>query len=131
VSPQPAREILEKLDELHASATPMWIFDQRSLAFLEVNEAAIRQYGYSRSQFLKMTILDIRPFNDVSKVLQNAVRGRAASGEIWTHRRKNRSVFLVRISSRLVSFRGQDAELVSAEEMAARSCEQESATTQL
>jgi PAS domain S-box-containing protein len=103
----------------------MWIFDQRSLAFLEVNEAAIRQYGYSRSQFLKMTILDIRPLDDVSKVLQNALRAHATFGEVWSHRRKNRTVFSARIVSRLVIFRGQDAELVSAEEVADPSCEQE------
>ena len=40
---------------------PMWAFDPETLAFLDVNEAAVRHYGYSREEFLSMTILDIRP----------------------------------------------------------------------
>ena len=125
MSSKPARKILEILDEFYSSPTPMWIFDQRSLAFLEVNEAAVRQYGYSRAQFLKMTILDIRPFEDVSKVLQNALRAHATFGEVWSHRRKDHSVFQVRIISRLVIFRGHDAELVSAQEVTAPSGDRE------
>ena len=40
---------------------PMWVYDRKTLAFLDVNEAAIAKYGYSRQEFLKMTIVDIRP----------------------------------------------------------------------
>src|SRR5690348_17085340 len=43
---------------------PMWVYELSSLAFLEVNEAAIRHYGYSRSEFLAMRISDIRPIED-------------------------------------------------------------------
>ena len=39
---------------------PMWVFDRETLAFLDVNEAAVQQYGYSRLQFLRMTIVEIR-----------------------------------------------------------------------
>ena len=49
--------------------TPMWVFDTRTFAFLAVNDAAVRQYGYSREQFLSMTILDIRPVADVVPLL--------------------------------------------------------------
>lgn len=125
---QRAREILDRLDEFHSSATPMWVFDQRSLAFLEVNEAATRQYGYSRQQFLKMTILDIRPHADVPKLLHNALHAHATFGDIWTHRKKDGTVFEVRIVSRLVIFLGHDAELVSAQEVPAPSTEQEIST---
>ena len=125
MSPKAARKVLEILDEFYSSPTPMWIFDQRSLAFLEVNEAAVRQYGYSREQFLKMTILDIRPFEDVSKVLKTALREHATFGEVWSHRRKDRSVFPVRIISHLVIFRGHEAELVSAQEVTAPSRDRE------
>jgi PAS domain S-box-containing protein len=40
---------------------PMWIYDLETLAFLEVNEAAISHYGYTREEFLQMTLKDIRP----------------------------------------------------------------------
>ena len=128
VNSQPAREILDRLDEFHSSATPMWVFDQHSLAFLEVNDAATRQYGYSRQQFLKMTILDIRPHADVPKLLHSALHPHATFGDIWRHRKKDGTVFEVRIVSRLVIFLGHDAELVSAQEVAATSTEQETST---
>src|SRR3954471_9214813 len=44
---------------------PMWVVDANTLAFLEVNEAAIRLYGYSREEFLKMSAEQIRPQEDV------------------------------------------------------------------
>jgi PAS domain S-box-containing protein len=48
---------------------PMWLFDAETLAFLEVNNAAIENYGYSREEFLQMTILDIRPQEDVVRLI--------------------------------------------------------------
>src|SRR5689334_6926320 len=48
---------------------PMWTFDPDSYAFLDVNEASIRHYGYTRQQFLKMTIKDIRPPEDVPRLV--------------------------------------------------------------
>ena len=44
---------------------PMWVFDVHTLAFLDVNDAAVAHYGYSREEFLRMTIADIRPSNDL------------------------------------------------------------------
>jgi PAS domain S-box-containing protein len=44
---------------------PMWAYDLETLTFLAVNDAAIRHYGYSREEFLSMTIADIRPAEDV------------------------------------------------------------------
>jgi hypothetical protein len=43
----------------------MWVFDISTLGFIAVNEAAVRHYGYSRNEFLSMTILDIRPSEDM------------------------------------------------------------------
>jgi PAS domain S-box-containing protein len=50
-----------------ANPQPMFVFDLETLSFLDVNDAAVRHYGYSREEFLKMTILDIRPPYDVRK----------------------------------------------------------------
>ncbi len=47
---------------------PLWVYDVESLAFVEVNEAAIQHYGYSREQFLSMTIADIRPPEDIESL---------------------------------------------------------------
>ena len=47
-----------------ANPQPMWVFDVETLAFLAVNDAAVRHYGYSRDEFLDMSIMDIRPAED-------------------------------------------------------------------
>lgn len=56
------------------SPHPMWVFDQETLAFLEVNDAAVRRYDYTREEFLGMTILDIRPVEDVQMLVNIALR---------------------------------------------------------
>ena len=50
---------------------PMWIYDRETLRFLDVNDAAIAKYGYSRDEFLAMTIKDIRPKEEVPGLLEN------------------------------------------------------------
>ena len=47
---------------------PMWVYDLATLRFLAVNDAAVRHYGYSRSEFLDMTIKDIRPAEDLKRL---------------------------------------------------------------
>ena len=51
---------------------PMWVYDVETLGFLAVNDAAVRHYGYSREEFLAMTITDIRPPEDVPALLADA-----------------------------------------------------------
>jgi hypothetical protein len=52
------------------SPLPKWLYDAETLRFLDVNEAAVREYGYSRDEFLTMTIKDIRPPEDVPALLE-------------------------------------------------------------
>jgi len=52
--------------------TPMWIYDIETLVFLEVNDAAIAHYGYSKTEFLNMTLENIRPPEDMS-ALRSAI----------------------------------------------------------
>ena len=47
---------------------PMWVYDLATLAFLAVNQAAVNKYGYTRDEFLGMTIADIRPAGDVDRL---------------------------------------------------------------
>ena len=58
----------EQRRELLFSANPyaMWIYDCESLRFLEVNDAAVKTYGYSPEEFRQMTLVDIRPAEDVA-----------------------------------------------------------------
>ncbi len=77
---------------------PMWIYDSDSLAFLEVNETAIRSYGYSKEEFLAMTLRDIRPPEDIPKLLA-VVRGSPRSDHpgVWRHWRKDGSEIEVEV----------------------------------
>ena len=111
--------LISNLDTLafETAATPMWIYDVKSLAFLAVNEAAIRRYGYSRDEFLAMTILDIRPPEDVIAILRETLgAGRHNSDqERWRHRTRAGKLIEVEITSREVIFNGHQAEIVAAE----------------
>jgi PAS domain-containing protein len=53
---------------------PVWVYDLQSLAILDVNPSAIRSYGYSREEFLCLTIRDIRPPEDVLAMLESAAK---------------------------------------------------------
>jgi PAS domain S-box-containing protein len=63
------QRIVDKLDPhegryrmlVESSPLPMWVFDARTLRYLAVNDAAVRLYGYSRDEFLGMTVEDLRP----------------------------------------------------------------------
>ncbi len=95
-------------------AHPMWVFDPETLAFLEVNEAAIRQYGYSRSEFLQMTIRDIRPPEDVSDLVRDDRAKGVATAATWRHKTRNGVIVKVAITSWQVTYGGKLAELVLA-----------------
>jgi PAS domain S-box-containing protein len=70
---------------------PMWVYDLQTLAFLDVNDAAVAHYGYSLEEFLKMTVEDIRPREDIPGLLatlSNAECGYTYSGSS-RHRKKD------------------------------------------
>jgi PAS domain S-box-containing protein len=98
---------------------PMWIYDLQTLRFLEVNEAATIKYGYSREEFLAMTLKDIRPAEDVPALLQNIRE--APSGfdraRVWRHRLKDGGEIHVDIVSHTLDYRGVDAKLVCARDV--------------
>src|SRR5437870_12862038 len=66
---------------------PMWVYNLETLRFLAVNEAAVRHYGYSRDEFLAMTVRDIRPPEDIPSLLENVanVRGGLDEAGTWRH----------------------------------------------
>ena len=96
---------------------PMWVFDRATRAFLEVNNAAIEQYGYSREEFLALTIDDIRPEGEKqrlhARVAAVSPDGRERLGT-WVHLRKNGVPIAVDITSQSLNYNGRDAQLVVA-----------------
>ncbi|MGA2314576.1 MAG: PAS-domain containing protein [Xanthobacteraceae bacterium] len=53
-----------------SNPVPMWVHDHERLRFLAVNEAAVAHYGYSREQFLAVTVRDIRPLEERERFIQ-------------------------------------------------------------
>ena len=101
---------------------PMWVYALESLAFLEVNDAAIHQYGYSRDEFLSMTIKDIRPAEDIPDLLENISRitdGLDEAG-VWRHQKKDGTLIEVEIISHVLLWTGKQAELVLANNITER-----------
>ncbi len=103
------------------NSQPMWTYDRATLAFLAVNTAAVHLYGYTRDEFLAMTIADIRPQEDVA-ALRKAVaavdRG-YTSPHSWRHTKKNGTVIQVEITSHTIDFNGRSAEMVMARDLTA------------
>jgi diguanylate cyclase (GGDEF)-like protein/PAS domain S-box-containing protein len=88
---------------------PMWVYDDRSLRILAVNDPAIAHYGYSRTQFLLMKVGDLEPAPE-SGATGMAAAPSDASGHLQ-HRRKDGSVILVDIAVFPTSFGGSPAQL--------------------
>lgn len=100
----------------------MWIYDFHSLAFLDVNEAAVAHYGYTRDEFLKMRITDIRPPEDVARLLASLsdVRPDLQNSGEWRHQLKDGQLIDVQIASHILDFAGRKAVLVVAQDITAR-----------
>ena len=94
---------------------PMWIYDESTLRFLAVNDAAVSQYGYSADQFLSMTIKDIRPPSE-SPLLDTHLRGSATVSVSlpWQHRKKDGSIIEAEVSGASIQFGGRAARLILA-----------------
>ncbi len=99
----------------------MWVFDAETLHFLAVNEAAVDDYGYTREEFLGMTLKDIRPPDELPRFNEPVSRLPSLSGRTtWRHRKKDGAIIDVEIRSHQVTFEGRRARLVIAQDVTAR-----------
>jgi PAS domain S-box-containing protein len=97
-----------------SNPNPMWVYDHATLRFLAVNNAAIVKYGYSREEFLALSITDLRTPEDLPPLhaaLARIGEGYDESGP-WRHRRKDGTIILVYIISHLIEFEGRKARMV-------------------
>ncbi|WGR73052.1 MULTISPECIES: EAL domain-containing protein [unclassified Bradyrhizobium] len=94
---------------------PMWVFDPETMSFLNVNDAAVRHYGYSREQFLKMSVRDLWPEDEWAshtEVLQETSET-CQSEQHWRHVKADGSEICVLTFGRRLTFDGRDAYLVA------------------
>ncbi len=106
-----------------ANPLPMWVYDAKTLRFLAVNEAAVRHYGYTGQEFLAMTITDIRPREDIDKLLGNLQSSGGPGSPVpgtWRHRKKDGTLIDVEITAGKVMFEGRQAALVLSHDVTER-----------
>jgi PAS domain S-box-containing protein len=101
---------------------PMWVYDLETLRFLAVNKAAIQCYGYTRKEFLSMTIKDIRPAEEITALLAavKSVSGELDDAGTWRHRKKDGTVIDVEITTHSIIFAERRAEIVLANDITER-----------
>lgn len=103
---------------------PIWVYDSETLRFLAVNEAALELYGYSRDEFLRLTIKDIRPPSEVPALLRSLAENSREAGSrvfgVFNHRKKDGTPIEVEVASSGVVFSGREARLVLAMDVTER-----------
>jgi PAS domain S-box-containing protein len=93
---------------------PMWVYDQETLVFLAVNDAAIHHYGYSREEFLQMCLRDIRPAEDVPLLLANRQDEGHRDVGVVRHRKKSGEIIFAHLTLHTVEFMQRRAAMVMA-----------------
>lgn len=144
INERSAAETRRAQDELHRSEAkfrhyfefnpaPMWVYERRTGRFLEVNRAAVERYGYSREEFLRMNLYDIRPPEDRARLTRQMheadVHEVFREGGDWRHFTKDGSLLDVELHISPANIEGVDASLalvhdVSPRKQAQRASEQ-------
>jgi diguanylate cyclase (GGDEF)-like protein/PAS domain S-box-containing protein len=90
---------------------PLWVYDRETLRFLAINDAAVRQYGYSEEEFLSMTIHDLRNKGNTSALLLSFVQSisELTADNIWKHRKKDGALIDVEVTSHEIDYAGRPA----------------------
>ena len=122
-----AEALLRESEERHRklfdnNPHPTWVFDRDTLQFLAVNAAAVRKYGYSKDEFLAMTLKDIRPPEDVPALLETvrALGDANESSGAWRHRLKDGTIIDTENTSYALTFLGRPARVVVAVDVTQR-----------
>ena len=97
-------------------AQPMWVIDAGTRAFLAVNEAALRLYGYNRDEFLALSADDLHEnVDDLRRAF--ADWSNSCSQRVWRHKRKSGESFNARVTSFSLEFAGRRARLAVIEDL--------------
>lgn len=109
-----AKNVYERL--FNFTPQPMWIYDNITLKFLNVNNAAILKYGYSKDEFLSMTIKDIRPKEELDLLYEGLTKINNNKSEpyssTYTHLLKSGEPIFVEVYSSDIEYNSHDARIV-------------------
>ncbi|TKC57641.1 PAS domain S-box protein [Pedobacter hiemivivus] len=109
------KEKQKYIELFNLSPVPQWVYDLNSLQFLNINEAAIQHYGYNRAEFMEMTILDVRPEEDMDCLFDILTKEDSIGlfdKSIVRHIKKNGDMIYVCVEGNNVLFEGKSARLV-------------------
>lgn len=96
----------------HSSPLAMWVLDVKTLQFLDINQAAVNEYGFNRDEFLHMRLLDILPAQLHASITERiSTPGAVARGDVVQHLLKNGEAIFVKIWSESIAFHGRPARL--------------------
>ena len=94
----------------------MWVFNLDDFRFLDVNEMAIQKYGYSREEFMTMTLTDIRPEADRDKFRHFDHAWRMSTQDtnrgVWRHCKKDGEIIDVEVIAHSITYQNKKARLV-------------------
>lgn len=99
---------------------PMWVYELETLKFLAANDTAVNKYGYSREEFLTMTLKDIRPIYEIELLEKNITtfnNDKYQKSGPWRHQFKSGEIIFVEITSHSIEFDGKKARLVIANDI--------------
>jgi len=113
----------------------VWVYDTQSLTFLDVNQTAVERYGYSREEFLSMTVTALRSKDEMEKflaVLEERMHDKNYHSEgIWKHIKKNGTVIWTEVTSQPITYFGKEARMVVSKDITERkNAEEEKASLQ-
>ncbi len=105
-----------------AHPAPMWAFDEQTLRFLAVNEAALSMYGYARDELLALTVRDVIPAGDAARLVEDLAWGGPGPREVfsWEHRTKAGALLPLEVVTSPFEFAGRPARLVGGTDAADR-----------
>ncbi len=105
-----------------AHPTPAWVYDRDTLRILDANAAACRHYGYTRDDFLSLTLVDLRPREEMPALLDALRRDAEGLSEtrVYRHLKKDGTPIDVEITGDEVAFGGRRARLVLAVDVTER-----------
>lgn len=109
------------------SPQPMWLYKLDTLKFLKVNPAAIAKYGYTNEEFLSMTIVDLRPPDEVERLRsyiktqrKRPANERKTESRYWRHCLKSGDVIWVDLYTQIFNYENDKAALIVAVDVTTR-----------
>lgn len=119
------KELKKRYSDLfNLNPLPMWVYNVETLQFVRVNKAAIQKYGYTKEEFERMTLRDIRPKEDIPK-LEQAIEfvknhKRLFANGLYRHKKKNGDIIFVELVSNIIYVNDEKFELVLANDITDR-----------